>query len=237
MYNKLLEFQKKVTPIVKDSSNPFYKSKYFDINSLLETIRPILNELGLIITQPLITIEGRAGLQTVIIDAETGKRLIDSTTILPENNDPQKMGATITYFRRYSLQSMLCLEAEDDDGNTASGKIAPAKSAYTTPPTTVAKPVTPPAPVENSVVKTVDPMTGKPWQKWADGGSPRQKVEGQPCPECGGKFIKGKTGTIYCGNKCWLAENAHFKMQKPEELPANDDWTPDEDLKIENIPF
>jgi hypothetical protein len=41
---------------------------------------------------------------------------------LPETVDAQKAGSAITYFRRYALQSLLALEAEDDDGNTASSK-------------------------------------------------------------------------------------------------------------------
>jgi hypothetical protein len=39
--------------------------------------------------------------------------------VLPENSDPQKMGSTITYFRRYALQSLFLLQAEDDDGHSA----------------------------------------------------------------------------------------------------------------------
>ena len=41
---------------------------------------------------------------------------------LPELNDPQKLGSAITYYRRYTLQSLLALQSEDDDGNSASGK-------------------------------------------------------------------------------------------------------------------
>ena len=37
-------------------------------------------------------------------------------------SDPQKLGSTITYFRRYTLQSLLALNTKDDDANTASGK-------------------------------------------------------------------------------------------------------------------
>ena len=35
-------------------------------------------------------------------------------------SDPQKMGSMITYYRRYTLQSLLGLQAEDDDANAAS---------------------------------------------------------------------------------------------------------------------
>ena len=117
--DKLLQLQKAIKPIVKDSTNPYYKSKYFDINSLIAEIKPIINELGLIIMQPLSVLDNKPALTTIIIDSEDGKELINYTTILPENPDPQKMGAIITYFRRYALQSLLLLEAEDDDANSA----------------------------------------------------------------------------------------------------------------------
>ena len=41
---------------------------------------------------------------------------------LPEITDPQKLGSCITYYRRYTLSSLLGLQSEDDDGNTASNK-------------------------------------------------------------------------------------------------------------------
>lgn len=112
IYQKLLELQKNVGAIAKDSTNPFFKSKYFDINGLLEVVKPELNKQKLIIMQPL---DGDK-LKTLLIDAETGEK-IESTVNLPSNPDPQKMGSIITYFRRYSLTSLLALQAEDDDAN------------------------------------------------------------------------------------------------------------------------
>ncbi len=115
---KLLEFQQKVEAIKKDSKNPFFKSNYFDINSLLKEIKPILNELGLVLIQPLTTINNRPALRTILLDGD--KELINDLIILPDLTDPQKMGSAITYYRRYSIQSLLLLQAEDDDGNKAS---------------------------------------------------------------------------------------------------------------------
>jgi hypothetical protein len=119
--NKLLLFQQKVGAISKDSTNPFFKSKYFDINKLIEEIKPILNELGLVLIQPLslTPINEKPALRTILIDIESGKDLSNQMTPLPENNDPQKMGSIITYYRRYAIQSLLFLQAEDDDGNMA----------------------------------------------------------------------------------------------------------------------
>ncbi len=111
--SKLLEFQKRVGVIKKDSVNPFFKSRYADINSLLDVVKPLLNELELICVQPLGVIDGKNILTTQIFDDD--KVILESAIILPDNLDPQKIGSAITYYRRYSLQSLLLLEAEDDD--------------------------------------------------------------------------------------------------------------------------
>ena len=54
-----------------------------------------------------------------------GDGQIESGINLPMIQDPQKLGSAITYFRRYTLQSLLALQAEDDDGNKAITKIKP----------------------------------------------------------------------------------------------------------------
>lgn len=118
---KLLSVQKEVSPIVKDSDNPFYKSKYFDINKLIEVVKPVLSKHGIVLLQPLshLATEGKMvpAITTTLIDAETGEK-ITSTTPITELQDAQKMGGSVTYWRRYSLQSILGLQAEDDDGNS-----------------------------------------------------------------------------------------------------------------------
>lgn len=133
-FKKLLQFQQAVGKISKDSTNPFFKSKYFDINTLLEEVKPLLNELGLVLVQSLSHIDGHSAIKTELYDADSEDvmPLISSTTPLPENTDPQKMGSAITYFRRYAIQSMLCLQADDDDGNSASNKVVKTNTvAYT----------------------------------------------------------------------------------------------------------
>jgi len=114
---KLLAFQKKVGAIKKDSVNPFYKSKYADINSLLDVVKPLLNEVGLLAVQPLEIREGKNALITKIFDGD--KVILESAIIIPDNIDPQKIGSAITYYRRYSLQALFLLEAEDDDAESS----------------------------------------------------------------------------------------------------------------------
>ncbi len=114
IFEKLLEVQREIGAIKRDSTNPFFNSRYFDINGLLAAVKPVLTKHGLIVLQPL----DAGGIRTMIIEAETEKDISFATPI-PPTADAQKMGSAVTYLRRYALQSLLALEAEDDDGNHA----------------------------------------------------------------------------------------------------------------------
>ncbi len=115
-YEKLAAVKAEVGRISKDSSNPFFKSKYFDVNSLLLHVEPIIQKHELLLLQPI-----QDGLVKSII-FDTKGFSIESGIALPELNDPQKLGSAITYYRRYTLQSLLALQSEDDDANLASNK-------------------------------------------------------------------------------------------------------------------
>lgn len=128
MTNSFLKAQSEMGAITKDSKNPFFNSMYFDINGILRAVKPVLNGNGLVVTQPIQYRDGKNILQTVIAK-EDGTIVAHSEMALPEVADVQKFGGAITYFRRYALQSLLALEAEDDDGNSASGKVAPRPAA------------------------------------------------------------------------------------------------------------
>ena len=120
IYSKLYEVQKEIGAISKDSTNPFYKSKYFDINSLIKQVTPILEKHKLLLLQPI-----KDGEQySMIFDIDSGDS-VESSISLPTDFDAQKIGSAITYYRRYTLQSLLGLQTEDDDGNKASGKPMP----------------------------------------------------------------------------------------------------------------
>jgi len=116
IYKKLLKVQAELGAVKKGKENPFFKSHYADINDYLEVVKPILTKHGFILLQPI----SGTNLKTVLIDAESGEKLETEAT-LPINPDPQKQGSIITYFRRYAIQSLFALQAEDDDGNKVSG--------------------------------------------------------------------------------------------------------------------
>jgi hypothetical protein len=117
IYQKLADAKAEIGAISKDSTNPFYKSKYFDINNLLAHVEPILLKHGLLCLQPII--EGNVVTQIIDIDTE---QIIESSIALTDERDPQKLGSQISYFRRYSCSSILAIQSEDDDANSAKPK-------------------------------------------------------------------------------------------------------------------
>lgn len=122
---KIQNIQKKIGKMKKDTEG--YNYKYFDINQLLEKLTPLLHEEGLTLIQPLTHIEGKPAIATIISDTKNpvsgvNNNIINYVMPLPEITKPQDMGSAITYYRRYSLQSLFALEAEDDDGIIKSSK-------------------------------------------------------------------------------------------------------------------
>lgn len=109
MKKKIQQIQREIGKMQKDTKG--YNYKYFDINQLLEKLQPLLEEHGLVLTQPIK--DNRV--TSMIQDIETDDYIYSEIT-LPEGVKPQDMGSAITYYRRYSLVSLLAIQAEDDDG-------------------------------------------------------------------------------------------------------------------------
>jgi hypothetical protein len=118
IYFKLWKAKQQIGKVAKNSKNPHFKNNYADINALTAEVEPILLEYGLLMLQPIVD----GYVSTVVMDAESGES-VSSSMRLPEINDPQKIGSAITYYRRYTLQSLLCLQTEDDDAQSASTHI------------------------------------------------------------------------------------------------------------------
>ena len=101
----------------KDKQNPFYRSNYADLGSVFEAIRQPFAANGLSISQTMDVLEnGRTILKTLLL--HSSGEFLESKMILPDLSDPQKVGASITYYRRFSLMSIAGIPAEDDDGNS-----------------------------------------------------------------------------------------------------------------------
>jgi len=117
----LAAFQSEVSNPKKTADNPFFKSKYADLDEIINTVRPTLSAHGLFVIQSPEG-EGSAAKVTTRIMHTSGQWLEGTISLTAVKADPQGMGSAITYARRYSLAAFLGLAQDDDDGNSASGK-------------------------------------------------------------------------------------------------------------------
>lgn len=115
----LLKAQSEMSNPKKGATNPFFKSKYADLNAIREAVIPTLNENGISVLQPIVHVEGKNFVKTILLH-ESGEFLESITEIIyNKQNDAQAQGSGISYARRYALQSFVCVGADDDDGNKA----------------------------------------------------------------------------------------------------------------------
>lgn len=140
----LAQAQGQIKGAVKDSANPFFKSRYADLASVWEACRAALSANGLAVLQfprteytgePEIyewtsrTGETRTGVRvkcTVSVLTRlthcSGQWAEDVVSAMLASADPQAIGSAVTYLRRYALQSVVGVAPEDDDGEAAQGR-------------------------------------------------------------------------------------------------------------------
>jgi hypothetical protein len=132
VYQALLAAQRNFGPVVKNATNPAFKTKYADLGAVLDAITAPLNDAGLLLVQRFAVDAGGPVLVTEVIHAASGATISSTVPITGKDpTNPQAMGGAITYYRRYSLMALLGLAAEDDDGNAAAKPAAPAPERRT----------------------------------------------------------------------------------------------------------
>jgi len=108
----------------KDSKNPFFKSNYSDLASVMEAISKPFSENDLSFVQGAGVNENRIAVTTRIMH-KSGQWIESVTELPPTKNDAQGYGSAITYARRYGLQSLAGVPSVDDDGQAAVQAAAP----------------------------------------------------------------------------------------------------------------
>lgn len=117
LYPALLKFRDTVSSVKKDADNPFFKSKYADLPSILEVIKSPLSESKLAITHHCKNVDGNFSMVTTLAHTESGETIESEFPIF--GNKPQEIGSSMSYARRYNILALLDIPTEDDDGNTA----------------------------------------------------------------------------------------------------------------------
>ena len=130
---------------IKDANNPHFKSKYADLGSVIDAIRPVVAH-GIWFRQKTVPTAGHTAAVETFYVHTSGQELSAGITDAPvTKNDAQGYGSALTYCRRYGLMAAFGIAPEDDDGNAAS-KAAPAK----------AKPEPTPAPARKTPAEWAD---------------------------------------------------------------------------------
>lgn len=115
----------KIEGAPKDSSNPFFKSKYADLASNIDATREAYGAHGLTIVQTPFSDEGKHYINTLLIH-ESGQWISSGALEIignyESNKDSQKFLAALTYLRRGQFAAVCRLAQIDDDGNTANDR-------------------------------------------------------------------------------------------------------------------
>jgi hypothetical protein len=123
----------------KGAVNPYFKSKYADLNALREVIREPLAANGLSVVQFARSTQAGELVEVETMLAHSSGEFLRDTLALPVGRkydkqgvalpvDVQSIGSAITYARRYALSAILSLAADDDDGNAAVGSAPPERT-------------------------------------------------------------------------------------------------------------
>src|SRR3954462_8305932 len=107
LHDALLLVQKNIPTLQKDGVNPHFKNTYITLNTLLDSILPLLNENGIVLLQSPSVVDGQPALKTELLHVTTGQTIISEMLLVLGKQDPQGQGSAITYARRYSLMAIL----------------------------------------------------------------------------------------------------------------------------------
>jgi hypothetical protein len=111
----------------KSAANPHFKSKYADLTSVIEAIKPALVNNGLFFTQVPVPHEKGVHIETWLHHESGNSMLMGGLFVPADRNNAQAFGSALTYARRYALVTAFGVPVEDDDGSAAAS--APPKSA------------------------------------------------------------------------------------------------------------
>jgi len=116
----------------KDAANPFYKSKYADLQSVWDACRKALTDNGLSIAQVTGWVGETFVLHTRLLHT-SGQWIAGDMPIRCKDDTPQAMGSAITYARRYALAAIVGVYQTDDDAEAAQGRAPASNGAMKAP--------------------------------------------------------------------------------------------------------
>ena len=153
----LVKAQAEIRPIVKDSTNPAFRSKYTSLDAIMEVVRPVMAKHGLFVVQSVLdTIDGEHSTSITVesrVIHSSGEWIAGVVQVPVMQQTSHGFGSALSYGRRYSLSALLSLASdEDDDGNGAIGQQQQARPQI--------KPGPPPQTTLKKLAPTPKPIPG-----------------------------------------------------------------------------
>jgi len=125
-------FREEVSVIAKQTNNPFFKSKYADLPSILEGIKEPLKKSGLSLFHKAENSEDWYYLISTLTETESWESISSAFPLF--GSKPQEVWSSLTYARRYNTLALLDIPTdEDDDGNKANTATRTQKQTVDTP--------------------------------------------------------------------------------------------------------
>lgn len=117
----LAKAQGQITGALKDSANPFFKSRYADLASCWDACRKQLSDNGLSVIQTTDVNDGMVLVRTILAHS-SGQWISGVLPVKAKDDGPQAQGSGITYARRYALAAIVGLAQIDDDAEAAQAR-------------------------------------------------------------------------------------------------------------------
>ena len=123
--------QAMMTAAKKGAKNPFFKSSYADLGSIILALKEAFADNGLSYIQSPGMDDLGVSVTTMIMH-ESGEWIRGTLHVPMAKKDPQGAGSAITYARRYALQAMVGIPSADDDAEFAMGRTTEPKPTLIT---------------------------------------------------------------------------------------------------------
>ena len=125
----LANAQREILDPPRSAWNPHFKTRYADLCTVLQSVRPVLARHGIALVQATqLDDQGRMVLVTRLLWGSS-EQIASYYPVTPQQNTPQGMGAALTYARRYALAALVGVASDDDDDGNAASADKPAKAA------------------------------------------------------------------------------------------------------------
>lgn len=111
----LIKARMAMTAASKTATNPHFKTKYADLSAVMDACVPQLLAEGIMPLQQAEPTHDGVCMRTTLLHS-SGEWVMSKVFLPATKQDPQAYGSAITYARRYGLAAIVCLAAEDDDG-------------------------------------------------------------------------------------------------------------------------